>query len=147
LLSETLCSSLEAGDNVTIWCEFDESLANTIFWFKHTSDSVPLLIGCKKFRASGPSETCKSFTENERIVMNVYKKNTSLTITAVNVSDSGLYYCGYGEERISPKLSNSTSLHVKDNNKQNSVDKMSGTNDCENKTTGTNINLFENKTT
>ncbi|KAF5890962.1 putative immune-type receptor 12a precursor, partial [Clarias magur] len=42
--------------------------------------------------------------------MSVYDTNTSLTITAVNVSDSGLYYCGYGREMI---LSNLTSLHVK----------------------------------
>ncbi|KAF5900164.1 putative immune-type receptor 12b precursor, partial [Clarias magur] len=55
-------------------------------------------------------KNCHFFTESQRIVMSVYTKNSSLTITAVNVSDTGLYYCGYGEEMI---FSNSTSLHVK----------------------------------
>ncbi|KAF5885607.1 Ig kappa chain V19-17-like, partial [Clarias magur] len=50
--------------------------------------------------------------EIERIVMSIKEKNTSLTITAVNVSDTGLYYCSYMElnQMI---FSNSTSLHVK----------------------------------
>ncbi|KAF5891250.1 Ig kappa chain V19-17-like, partial [Clarias magur] len=116
LLSETLCSlTLEAepGDKVTIWCQHELKHADKIFWFKHTSDSVPLLLGCKQFYTSSPSETCYFFTEIERIVMSIKEKNTSLTITAVNVSDTGLYYCSYMElnQMI---FSNSTSLHVKE---------------------------------
>ncbi|KAF5897368.1 putative immune-type receptor 12b precursor, partial [Clarias magur] len=98
LFSETLCSltlEAEAGDKVTIWCEFNPNVANYIFWFKHMSDSVPLLLGCKWFTTSDPSVDCTFFTESERIVMSVHDKNTSLTITAVNVSDTGLYYCSY----------------------------------------------------
>ncbi|KAF5881160.1 Ig kappa chain V19-17-like, partial [Clarias magur] len=43
------------------------------------------------------AKNCYFSKENKRIVMSVYNKNTSLTITAVNVSDTGLYYCGYGK--------------------------------------------------
>ncbi|KAF5888133.1 putative immune-type receptor 12a precursor, partial [Clarias magur] len=115
LLSETRCSltlEAKAGDKVTIWCEHDLTVTGPIFWFRQTSDSVPLLIGCNKFRTSAPSRACLFFTENERIVMSVYDKNTSLTITAVNVSDTGLYYCGY-TKLDQANFRNVTSLHVK----------------------------------
>ncbi|XP_058231681.1 uncharacterized protein LOC131343768 [Hemibagrus wyckioides] len=115
LLSETLSSltmEAEAGDNVTIWCQHDLSVTSFIFWFKHTSDSVPLLLGCKKFRTSAPSETCYFFSESERIVMSVHSSKTSLTITAVNVSDTGLYYCSFTQlDQV--KFRNSTYLQVK----------------------------------
>nr|NP_001187234.1 novel immune-type receptor 12b precursor [Ictalurus punctatus]ABP02018.1 novel immune-type receptor 12b [Ictalurus punctatus] len=113
LISETLCSltlEAEAGDNVTIWCQHGLTNADKIYWFKHTSDSVPLLLGCKQFFTSSPSENCYFFTESERIVMSVHGKNASLTITAVNVSDTGLYYCSFSEKMF---FSNSTSLQVK----------------------------------
>ncbi|XP_053509799.1 uncharacterized protein LOC128625483 isoform X2 [Ictalurus furcatus] len=115
LISETLCSlTLEAedGDNVTIWCQHDLKHPDKIFWFKHTSDSVPLLLGCKQFFTSAPSQTCYFFTESERIVMSVHGKSTSLTITAVNVSDTGLYYCSF-RQLDQMNFSNSTSLQVK----------------------------------
>ncbi|KAM9446997.1 uncharacterized protein Hap1MRO34_023448 [Clarias gariepinus] len=125
LLSETLCSltlEAEVGDKVTIWCQHDLTNTGHIFWFKHTSDSVPLPIGCKKFMIPYSLAACYFFTESERIVMSVYYKNTSLTITAVNVSDTGLYYCSYVELN-QVNFSNSTSLHVKDVNITFSKDK------------------------
>ncbi|XP_053466769.1 uncharacterized protein LOC128599280 [Ictalurus furcatus] len=112
-ISETLCSlslEAEAGDNVTLWCQHGLTEPGSIFWFKHTCGSVPLRLGCKKFRTSAPSENCYFFTESERIVMSVHGKSTSLTITAVNVSDTGLYYCSFSDQMI---FSNSTSLQVK----------------------------------
>ncbi|KAF5882175.1 Ig kappa chain V19-17-like, partial [Clarias magur] len=119
LLSETLCSltlEAEAGDKVTIWCQHDLTETGYIYWFKHTCDSVPLLIGCKQFLKSAPSQSCYFFSESERIVMSVHDKNTSLTITAVNVSDTGLYYCSYMEKnRIT--FSDSVYLRMKGLNK------------------------------
>ncbi|XP_053530409.1 uncharacterized protein LOC108255594 isoform X2 [Ictalurus punctatus] len=112
-ISETLCSltlEAEAGDNVTIWCQHGLNNADSIFWFKHTCDSVPLLLGCKKVYTSSLSENCYFFTESERIVMSVHGKSTSLTITAVTASDTGLYYCSFSDKMI---FSNSTSLQVK----------------------------------
>ncbi|KAF4074729.1 hypothetical protein AMELA_G00242640 [Ameiurus melas] len=118
-ISETLCSltlEAEAGDNVTIWCQHDLKHPETIFWYKHTCDSVPLLLGCKRYLVSAPSENCLFFTESERIVMSVHDKNTSLTITAVNVSDTGLYYCS-SIKLVKMNFRNSTSLQVKGVNK------------------------------
>ncbi|XP_060763822.1 uncharacterized protein LOC132872769 isoform X1 [Neoarius graeffei] len=121
LLSETLCSStveVEAGDKATVWCQHELIFSGSIFWYKHTCDSVPLLLGCKQFLASSPLNNCELFTESERIVMSVHEKNTSLTITAVNVSDTGLYYCSF-TKRVIMAFSNSTFLHVKDGNQTN----------------------------
>ncbi|XP_058231145.1 uncharacterized protein LOC131343458 isoform X1 [Hemibagrus wyckioides] len=119
LLSETLNSlSLEAevGDNVTIWCQHDLKRSDNIFWFKHTSDSVPFLLGCKRFLTSAPSEPCYFFSESERIVMSVHGSKTSLTITAVNVSDTGLYYCSFMHlDQV--RFSNTTYLQMKAGNK------------------------------
>ncbi|XP_053466597.1 uncharacterized protein LOC128599165 isoform X2 [Ictalurus furcatus] len=125
-ISETLCSSsleAEAGDNVTLWCQHGLTDTGFIFWFKHTSDSVPLRLGCKKFRTSAPSQNCYFFNESERIVMSVHGKSTSLTITAVNVSDTGLYYCSFCDKMI---FSNSTSLQVKGVKTTFSEDKAAG---------------------
>ncbi|XP_053085119.1 class I histocompatibility antigen, F10 alpha chain-like isoform X2 [Pangasianodon hypophthalmus] len=119
LLSEPLVSSTleaEAGDTVTIWCQHNLNYRGSIFWFKHTSDSVPRLLGCKQIFTSAASYPCSYFTETERMVMAVQGRFTSLTITAVNVSDTGLYYCSSMQmDRIN--FSNSTSFHVKDRNK------------------------------
>ncbi|KAI5630267.1 hypothetical protein C0J50_12597, partial [Silurus asotus] len=48
----------------------------------------------------------------ERLVMSVQPENTSLTITALNVSDTGLYYCSFMEPG-QVIFRNSTYLHVK----------------------------------
>ncbi|GAA6066285.1 uncharacterized protein LOC113638515 [Tachysurus ichikawai] len=120
LLLEAEAQTLEAetGDNVTVWCQHDLKRPETIFWFKHTSDSVPLLLGCKKFSTSAPSKSCYFFSESERIVMSVHGSKTSLTIAAVNVSDTGLYYCSFSERMI---FSNSTYLQVKKCSASNAV--------------------------
>ncbi|XP_060763924.1 uncharacterized protein LOC132872843 isoform X3 [Neoarius graeffei] len=119
LLSETLCSltvEVEAGDNATVWCQHELSDTGYIYWYKHINDSVRHLLGCKHFFGSSPSKNCIFFTESERIVMSVHGKNTSLTITAVNVSDTGLYYCSFIElDQVN--FRNSTFLQVKDRNK------------------------------
>ncbi|KAI5088490.1 hypothetical protein C0J45_22033 [Silurus meridionalis] len=130
LLSETLCSSIleaEVGDDVTIWCKHELKHTDQIFWFKHTNDSVPLLLGCKQISMSAPSQNCYFFTESNRMVMSVQGENTSLTITAVNVSDTGLYYCS--SIRLDQIIfGNSTSLRVEESNKtlSNDVDRAKG---------------------
>ncbi|XP_060763952.1 uncharacterized protein LOC132872862 isoform X2 [Neoarius graeffei] len=119
LLSETLCSltvEVEAGDNATVWCQHELSDTGYIYWYKHINDSVRHLLGCKHFFGSSPSKNCIFFPESERIVMSVHGKNTSLTITAVNVSDTGLYYCSFIDlDQVN--FRNSTFLQVKDRNK------------------------------
>ncbi|XP_047674550.1 uncharacterized protein LOC113638515 [Tachysurus fulvidraco] len=118
LEAEAQILEAEAGDNVTVWCQHDLKNPAMIFWFKQSCDSVPLLLGCKRFLTSAPSKSCYFFSESERIVMFVHGSKTSLTITAVNVSDTGLYYCSFTENMI---FSNSTYLQLKTGNKTLSI--------------------------
>ncbi|KAK2836233.1 hypothetical protein Q7C36_014102 [Tachysurus vachellii] len=97
-LFDIICSSaLEAkpGENVTICIEDEAVTTGYMFWFKHTVDSAPLLLGCKQVKRSGETQKCYFFNDSERIKMSVHGKKTSLTITAVTVSDTGLYYCSF----------------------------------------------------
>ncbi|XP_027010012.2 uncharacterized protein LOC113647480 isoform X2 [Tachysurus fulvidraco] len=123
LEAEAQILEAEAGDNVTVWCQHDLKNPAMIFWFKQLCDSVPLLLGCKRFLTSAPSKSCYFFSESERIVMSVHGSKTSLTITAVNVSDTGLYYCSFTEKMI---FSNSTYLQVKGNKTLSISDKAEG---------------------
>ncbi|XP_047665673.1 uncharacterized protein LOC125140417 [Tachysurus fulvidraco] len=123
LEAEAQILEAEAGDNVTVWCQHDLKNPDTIFWFKQSCDSVPLLLGCKRFLTSAPSKSCYFFSESERIVMSVHGSKTSLTITAVNVSDTGLYYCSFTEKMI---FSNSTYLQVKGNKTSSISDRAEG---------------------
>ncbi|XP_060763925.1 uncharacterized protein LOC132872843 isoform X4 [Neoarius graeffei] len=87
LLSETLCS-------LTVEVEAGD---NATVWCQHELSDT-------------------GYIYCERIVMSVHGKNTSLTITAVNVSDTGLYYCSFIElDQVN--FRNSTFLQVKDRNK------------------------------
>ncbi|XP_076855095.1 uncharacterized protein LOC143510016 isoform X2 [Brachyhypopomus gauderio] len=94
-LSTQTVLEAESGENVTIWCQHNLSTPEYIFWFKHLSSSVPHLVGCKHFRLSSPSKLCYFFSESDEFVMSVDSGSTSLTITAVDVSDTGLYYCSF----------------------------------------------------
>ncbi|XP_017542667.1 uncharacterized protein LOC108414328 [Pygocentrus nattereri] len=85
----------EPGDGVTLWCPHKLTRSEYIFWYKQGNSSVPVLLGCKQFMPSSQPEKCYFFTENDRMVMNVSTKNTSLRISTVNQSDSGLYYCSF----------------------------------------------------
>uniref|UniRef100_A0A4W4E4W2 Ig-like domain-containing protein n=1 Tax=Electrophorus electricus TaxID=8005 RepID=A0A4W4E4W2_ELEEL len=79
----------EPGVDVTMWCQHNLHGHAFIFWIKQTSNSVPQSVACKNRN----SNNCYFFTPNNRTVMSVNDKNASLTITAVDPTDSGLYYC------------------------------------------------------
>ncbi|XP_036419422.1 uncharacterized protein LOC118803035 [Colossoma macropomum] len=102
----------EPGDDVTLWCPHSLTRSDYIFWYKQGNSSVPVLLGCKQFMSSSQPEKCYFFTENARMVMTVNTKNTSLRISAVNQSDSGLYYCSF-TQRDHLIFSNTTHLQIK----------------------------------
>lgn len=83
-----------------------------ISWFKNMVDSVPVLLGCKQVKISGETQTCYFYNESERITMTSHGKKTSLTISAVNVSDTGLYYCSFIQQ-AKIKFCKSVYLQVK----------------------------------
>ncbi|XP_058234302.1 uncharacterized protein LOC131345432 isoform X2 [Hemibagrus wyckioides] len=124
LLFDFICSStLEAkpGENVTIWIEdnFSDNIfygtIGYVYWLKHTVNSVPVLLGCKQVKISGETQTCYFYNDSERITMSVHGKKTSLSISAVNVSDTGLYYCSF-TQLAEMKFCKSVYLQVKEGN-------------------------------
>uniref|UniRef100_A0AAR2IVN3 Ig-like domain-containing protein n=1 Tax=Pygocentrus nattereri TaxID=42514 RepID=A0AAR2IVN3_PYGNA len=88
----------EPGDDVTLWCKHSLIKSNYLFWYKHTWSSVPDRVACKYYSLSS-SNTCFFIPESNRSVMRVNSTFSSLTITAVNLSDSGLYYCSSVENK------------------------------------------------
>ncbi|XP_062873550.1 uncharacterized protein LOC134335087 [Trichomycterus rosablanca] len=118
LLLEMLnCLEAEPGENITMWCQHELRSSGYIYWYKHTSSSAPRFLKCKYFTSSGSSAECYNPNENNGMVMSVENRNTSLTITAVDLLDSAHYYCGYkrtdGQEVT---FSKSTYLHVRERN-------------------------------
>ncbi|XP_036416503.1 CD226 antigen-like [Colossoma macropomum] len=106
----------EPGDDVTLWCQHSLTLSSYIFWLKQTNISVPVYTACKYYSvSSSSSNSCFFITESNRSVMSVNSMNSSLTITAVNHSDSGLYYCSSLEGKYMI-FSNTTYLQIRERN-------------------------------
>uniref|UniRef100_A0A3B1K9L5 Immunoglobulin domain-containing protein n=1 Tax=Astyanax mexicanus TaxID=7994 RepID=A0A3B1K9L5_ASTMX len=118
LLAVSVCSqagvSVEvvAGDDVTLWCWHGLTQSDYLFWYKNTVSSAPELLGCKQFKLSSPPAACYFFTESSGAEMSVNSRNTSLRLTAVNHTHSGLYYCSFinNDHMI---FSNTTFLHIR----------------------------------
>uniref|UniRef100_A0A4W4E0G0 Ig-like domain-containing protein n=1 Tax=Electrophorus electricus TaxID=8005 RepID=A0A4W4E0G0_ELEEL len=107
---DTLILVAEPGDDVTIWYQHNLMEAVFIYWFKHTNHSVPHHAACQLYLQYFSSRPCSLVNQSKHIVMTVNSQNTSLTITGVNYTDSGLYYCGIPQStHIS--FSNATYLH------------------------------------
>uniref|UniRef100_A0A3B4BNQ4 Ig-like domain-containing protein n=1 Tax=Pygocentrus nattereri TaxID=42514 RepID=A0A3B4BNQ4_PYGNA len=105
----------EPGDDVTLWCEHSLTLSSYLFWLKQTNNSAPVCIACKYYSvSSSSSKPCNFIAESNRSVMGVNSTFSSLTITAVNLSDSGLYYCSTLEGKFMI-FSTTTYLQIREN--------------------------------
>uniref|UniRef100_A0A3B4EBN5 Ig-like domain-containing protein n=1 Tax=Pygocentrus nattereri TaxID=42514 RepID=A0A3B4EBN5_PYGNA len=106
----------EPGDDVTLWCQYSLSLSGYIFWFKQTNNSAPDRIACRYYSSSSSSSnSCFFIPESNRSVMRVNSTFSSLTITAVTLSDSGLYYCFIQKEQFMT-FSTTTRLQIRERN-------------------------------
>uniref|UniRef100_A0AAR2KX36 Ig-like domain-containing protein n=1 Tax=Pygocentrus nattereri TaxID=42514 RepID=A0AAR2KX36_PYGNA len=104
----------EPGDDVTLWCKHSLTLSSYLFWLKQTNNSAPDHITCKYYSvSSSSSNSCFFIPESERSVMGVNSTFSSLTITAVTPSDSGLYYCSTQKEQFMT-FSTTTRLQIRE---------------------------------
>uniref|UniRef100_A0A671SLC3 Ig-like domain-containing protein n=1 Tax=Sinocyclocheilus anshuiensis TaxID=1608454 RepID=A0A671SLC3_9TELE len=113
--SQIVNLSAQPGENVTIWCQHTSETGINIHWFKQTNSSVPIAIVYMMISYQ-LKEIHKSYLngfQQDRLLMILNIKNTSLRILNVDVSDSGLYFCGW-ESRIIT-FSDGTHLDIKGN--------------------------------
>uniref|UniRef100_A0A3B4EDK5 Ig-like domain-containing protein n=1 Tax=Pygocentrus nattereri TaxID=42514 RepID=A0A3B4EDK5_PYGNA len=103
----------EPGDDVTLWCKHSLTKSAHLFWCKHTNNSVSVYIACRYYSLTLSPHPCFFIPESKRSVMGVNSTFSSLTITAVNLSDSGLYYCSTLRDRYMI-FSNTTHLQIRE---------------------------------
>ncbi|XDV27554.1 hypothetical protein PO909_031058, partial [Leuciscus waleckii] len=77
------------GDSVTLECTYDSSSSYVLlYWYRQFSNTQPQFVLVK----GGRSETYENIPDH-RFGSTTSQTSTSLTITAVTLSDSVLYFC------------------------------------------------------
>uniref|UniRef100_A0A8C2JVV0 Ig-like domain-containing protein n=1 Tax=Cyprinus carpio TaxID=7962 RepID=A0A8C2JVV0_CYPCA len=95
--SQIVNLSAQAGKNVTIWCQHTSESGINIHWFKQTNNSVPIAIVYMmiSYQLKEIHKRYLNGFQQDHLLMSLNIKNTSLRILNVDVSDSGLYFCGW----------------------------------------------------
>ncbi|XP_051756418.1 uncharacterized protein LOC127516123 [Ctenopharyngodon idella] len=110
----TASTQAQPGQSVTMWCAHDIQVSGHLYWFKQTDGDVPIpivrMLYTESLQKVEPSYF-NGFTK-QHLVMNLFSKNTTLTIKYANISDSGFYFCG--ATGFHTKFGNGTRLEVKD---------------------------------
>ncbi|XP_026100598.1 uncharacterized protein LOC113071452 [Carassius auratus] len=112
--SQIVNLSAQPGENVTIWCQHTSGTGKNMHWFKQTTNSVPIAI-VNMFITYQLKELHAKYLndfQQDHILMTLDIKNTSLIILNVDVSDSGLYFCGW-ENRVMT-FGDGTNLDIKE---------------------------------
>uniref|UniRef100_A0A3B4ZJD9 Ig-like domain-containing protein n=1 Tax=Stegastes partitus TaxID=144197 RepID=A0A3B4ZJD9_9TELE len=105
-VSEFLIVEVQPAQEVTLTCNNYSSLATNIFWFRMTNGSN---MSCISYMLNSDSKDllCDGF-QNGSFIMTSNLTNLFLKIKSVDVSDSGLYFCGCCMDKLSafvtPKL-------------------------------------------
>ncbi|XP_073692777.1 uncharacterized protein [Garra rufa] len=105
--------TVQKGDNVIFWCQHTSEKGNNIHWFKQTNGSVPIAIVYMilPYELEVKATYLNGF-QPDHLVMSLNSKNTSLRILNMDISDSGLYYCGWHNWVMT--FGDGTHLDVKD---------------------------------
>uniref|UniRef100_A0A3B4ZXG9 Ig-like domain-containing protein n=1 Tax=Stegastes partitus TaxID=144197 RepID=A0A3B4ZXG9_9TELE len=109
-VSEFLTVEVQPAQEVTLMCNnFTSSASHALFWFRMTSGSSTSCIS-SMFYSDTKALLCDGF-QNENFIMTSNTTNLFLKIKSVDVSDSGLYFCGCYKDGL-PALVSSTYLKV-----------------------------------
>ncbi|XP_026072723.1 uncharacterized protein LOC113052528 isoform X2 [Carassius auratus] len=105
-----------SGQRVTMWCSHNIHVSGYLYWFKQSDGAVPVtivrMLYTESLRKVEPTYF-NNFTK-DHLVMDLFNKVTTLTITQVKMSDSGFYFCG--ATGYDMKFGNGTRLEVKEKN-------------------------------
>lgn len=112
-LSESQTVKVQTGKEVTLMCGNFSSSPNQTYWFKLVNRSKPSCIAFMN-DSIGPASFCGGFT-NANFKMSSNISTVFLKIKRVDLSDSGLYFCGY-YLRQHTVIASTTYLKVKGKN-------------------------------
>ncbi|XP_073764300.1 novel immune-type receptor 7a isoform X3 [Danio rerio] len=82
-----------SGTTVSLLCSNILKESSYIAWFKQTDDSLPLCI-VTQYVGTNPDSIYLNGFQKTRIEMSVNATFSTLRIISVDVSDSGMFYCG-----------------------------------------------------
>ncbi|KAG7999458.1 hypothetical protein GBF38_000347 [Nibea albiflora] len=91
--SESQTVDVQSGQEVTLLCSNFSSVHTHIFWFKLVNKRHPHCVA-QMFMPLKPATFCPGF-QNEKFEMQSNISTVFLKIKQVDLSDSGLYFCGY----------------------------------------------------
>ena len=100
------------GDNVTLQCVHINRVEAHIAWFKQVNRSKPLCIASMYSNDPNDVKYYNGF-QDRRLDMRYNSTLMFLTIREVDLSDSGLYFCGKMDVYMS--FTNVTFLEIKGN--------------------------------
>ncbi|XP_076829367.1 uncharacterized protein LOC143475393 [Brachyhypopomus gauderio] len=87
------------GDNVTVACIYQSSMAMHYSWYKHKLGQKPELISTI-YKYEAKATFYHEFKNNARFTMVNEKNMTHLEIRELELSDSATYYCGSAHSNI-----------------------------------------------
>uniref|UniRef100_A0A671LTI2 Ig-like domain-containing protein n=1 Tax=Sinocyclocheilus anshuiensis TaxID=1608454 RepID=A0A671LTI2_9TELE len=107
--------SAQPGENVTICCQHNSETGKNIHWFKQTKSSVPIAIVYMmiSYELKELHTNYLNGFQQDHLLMSLNTENTSLRILNVDVSDSGLYFCGWNSWMMT--FGDGTQLEIKGN--------------------------------
>ncbi|XP_010770800.1 uncharacterized protein [Notothenia coriiceps] len=91
--SESQTVDVSPGEEVSLLCSNFSSAVTQIMWFRVVKTSEPRCVS-HMFEPLEPASFCEGF-KKEKFEMTSNLSTISLKIKQVNLSDSGLYFCGY----------------------------------------------------
>ncbi|XP_016370136.1 uncharacterized protein LOC107709976 [Sinocyclocheilus rhinocerous] len=92
--SLTFVKTVNIGTTVTLLCSNILKEPSYISWFKQTNDSLPLCIATQYVSVNPVDSIYFNGFKKNHVEMSVNKTFSSLKIVNVDVSDSGIFYCG-----------------------------------------------------
>ncbi|XP_052458894.1 uncharacterized protein LOC128017526 [Carassius gibelio] len=92
--SLTFVKTVNIGTTVTLLCSNILKEPSYIAWFKKTNDSLPLCIATQYVSDKPPDSIYLNGFNKNHIEMSVNRTFSSLKIVNVDISDSGIFYCG-----------------------------------------------------
>lgn len=91
--SESQTVEVQSGEEATLLCSNFSSSHTQIFWFRIVNRTQPLCVS-SMFKPAEPASFCSGF-QSGKLEMSSNLSTVFLKIKQVDLSDSGLYFCGY----------------------------------------------------